>query len=133
MGRLFLLCVVAFWVVRAASAEMRVWTSVKGDTIEAEYMRDTSGKVWLKPAKGKTKAVPISALCEEDRIYILKQKPPKIKIEVDDDVDRGTVGSDIDNVRENIRITVEIEKTSKAPYPTEYEVLFFVVAENIRY
>ncbi len=102
----------AFLFVSAFS-EMRVWTSIKGDTLEAEYMRDASGKVWLKPIAGKTKIIPIAALSDEDQLYILKRKPPKIEIEVDDDIERGTVGADIDNVQENLRITVEIKKQAK--------------------
>ena len=121
----------AFLLVSAFS-EMRIWTSIKGDTLEAEYMRDASGKVWLKPVAGKAKIIPIAALSDEDQLYIMKRKPPKIEIEVDDDIDRGTVGSDIDNVQENLRFTVEVKKTSKAPYPAEYEVFYFIIAEDIR-
>jgi hypothetical protein len=132
MKKLGLLTVCLLMVGVGAGAEMRIWTSAKGDTIEAEYVRDAAGKVWLKPVKGKTKVVPIAALSKEDRLYIQRQTPPKIEIDVDDDISRSTVGSDIDNVREKITISVEIKKTSKAPYPTEYEVFFFAIAWDLR-
>ena len=113
-------------------AELRIWTGKNGQTIEAEYIRDASGKVWLKPAHGKNKVVPIEALCMEDQQYIQLKTLPKIEIHVDDDVDRGTVGSDIDNVKEEIRCTVKVTKTSKKPYPVEYEVHFFLMGFDIR-
>ncbi len=120
-------------LVTAAWAELRIWTGKNGQTIEAEYVRDASGKVWLKPVTGKTKVVPINALCEEDQNYILKKKLPKIEIEVDDDIKRSTVGADIDNVAAEMKCSVTITKTSRNPYPVDYEVSFYVLAMHIRY
>ncbi|VGO22640.1 hypothetical protein SCARR_04735 [Pontiella sulfatireligans] len=125
------LCV-AFLVV-AVQAENRIWTGKAGQTIEAEYVKDASGKVWLKPVSGKVKVVPIAALSAADQNYIYKQTLPKIEISVDDDIKRSTVGSDIDNVHEKIKFKIQVKKTSKAPYPVDYEIIFCALAEDIRY
>lgn len=114
-------------------AEMRIWTGKNGQTFEAEYVRDASGKVWLKPQQGKTRVVPVDALTQEDQNYILKKTLPKLEAHVDDDIKRSTVGSDIDNVAADIRHSVEIKKTSRMPYPVEYEMFFCVLAMDIRY
>lgn len=129
----FLTVVLLMSMTVAAFGEMRVWTSIKGQSLEGEYVKDASGKVWIKPQQGKTKVVPISALIKDDQDYIALKKPPKIEINVDDDVDRGTVGSDIDNVKEEITCTVEVKKTSKNPYPVTYEVNFFLIGYDIEY
>ncbi len=122
-----------FGMMAPGFGEMRVWTSKSGQTIEAEYVRDVTGKVWLKTPAGKQKKVPISALLQKDQDYIYCQTLPKLRIEVDDDIERGTVGSDIDNVREEISCTVKVIKTSKKPFPEEYEIQFFLLGYNIEY
>ena len=121
-----------FSMMASGFGETRTWTSQSGQAIEAEYVRDAVGSVWLKTSSGKQKRVPISALVQADQDYIYCKTLPKIRIEVDDDVARGTVGSDIDNVREEIRCTVKVIKTSKNPFPAEYEIQFFLLGYNIR-
>ncbi len=143
--KLFTVSLIGRWIVKSAvlwgiilmgaawaSAEMRTWTARNGQTIEAEYVRDAAGKVWIRPVNGKVRAVPTAALSEDDQQYIYKQTLPKITVHVDDDISRSTVGSDIDNVAEEIRCTVEIRKTSHQPYPVDYEMLFFMLGMNIR-
>ncbi|MEE9369079.1 MAG: hypothetical protein V3V05_09465 [Pontiella sp.] len=130
------ICIVALIVSLVAlsvKGEMRIWTGKNGQTFEAEFQRDASGKVWLKPQTGKVRTVPISALIKKDEDYINKKTLPKIEVEVDDDIKRSTVGADIDNILSEIRCVVEIKKTSSRPYPSEYEVMFFVIAMDIRY
>jgi hypothetical protein len=121
-----------FWMTGVCFGEMRTWTSKTGTTLEAEYVRDAVGNVWLKTPAGKQKKIPTSALSQEDQDYIYRQTLPKIKIEMDDDISRGTVGSDIDNVRQEVRCTIEVIKTSKNPYPGEYEMQYFLLGYDIR-
>lgn len=123
--------VVLLGTVVSGFGEMRIWTSVEGQTIEAEYVRVSMGKVWLKTAAGGVKKIPIEFISEPDREYINLQTPPEIEIEVDDDIDRGTVGTDIDNVREELECTITINKISKKPYPMEYEAQFFLFGYDI--
>ena len=52
-------------LVASGVGEMRTWTAQAGQTIEAEYIRDSMGQVWLKVAGGKQKKVPIEALSKE--------------------------------------------------------------------
>lgn len=131
MKLIFFLCL-ATCILSETFADARIWTSTKGQMLEAEYIRDATGKVWLKTSNGKTKVIPISGLCAADKQYILMQKPPKVEIEVDDDVDRGTVGTDVDNVKELIQCSITINKTSRPPYPTEYEVFFYLIGYDIQ-
>lgn len=129
--RALIVGMLVFVFLAASYSEFRIWTGTNGQTFEAEYMQDASGKVWLKPATGKVRTVPINALTKKDQDYINIQTLPKIEVEVDDDIKRSSVGSDIDNVLAKIRCTIEIKKTSARPYPAEYEVMFFVLGMDI--
>ncbi len=124
-------CMILFGWVSLGFGEMRIWTSQAGDTLEAEYVRDTMGNVWLKPPNGNVKKVPIKALSQADQDYINLNKPPTLEIIVDDNKKGLSVKGDIDNRRESLRFEVNIRKTSKRPYPRKMTAYLFVIGLDI--
>lgn len=80
MRRLFAVVVL---LAATAKGEVRTWTSAGGDeSIEAEYVSVAGKNVELlrKDSNRKIK-VPIAALSEEDRQYVLCRNAPKVNVE----------------------------------------------------
>ncbi len=123
MKKSSLVVFVVFLGLITASAEMRIWTSKKGDTIEAEYVNIIGSKIVLKTSAGKQLKVPMSGLCQADMDYLASAIPPKMKLTVDVDKDRDTLSSysstygtyNYEEKAETIKCEVEIVKTSREP------------------
>lgn len=62
-------CIVGtvFLIMAIANAEMRTWTSTKGTTLEAEFVKIELNTVYLKTADGQTKKIPKTKLSAADR------------------------------------------------------------------
>ena len=63
-------------------AEMRIWTSVPGKTIEAEYVRIQFDDVILKGADGAEYKLPLAAFSGDDMEYIELANPPELSVDV---------------------------------------------------
>ncbi len=120
--------------VGVSGAEMRTWTSKKGDTIEAEYVQIFGGnKVILKTSEGKKLKIPIDGLCAKDGEYLAHIVPPKIDIKVDVDKDRNNE-FEMDGYkryRETIKCSVSVKKTSKMACSREFTAYLYVFAEQV--
>ena len=117
-----------------AHAEMRIWTSIKGDTIEAEYVQMFGGnKVVLKTSEGKILKIPVDGLCAKDGEYLASVVLPKIDIKVDVDKDRNKefATSGYKRYRETIKCSVSLKKTSKMECSREFTAYLYVFAEQI--
>jgi len=127
-------------VVHPANAEMRVWTSKKGDTVEAEFINVFGRKVVLKRADGKQLKVPMSGLCDADVKYITKSIPPEIEIEVDVDNDRKTLDSyssdygyyDYSKKAQKVKCEVTVTKKSRMQNSTPLTATIFVFSKDPR-
>ena len=64
-----------FTIAASAAAEMRTWTSQKGTTIQADFVKVQLGRVYLKKADGKTVAIPLTALSTADQGYVKSKAP----------------------------------------------------------
>ena len=62
----FLLCALML-LPEISRAEVRVWTSRNGDTVEAEFVKYDKGRVHLKTREGKLLVVGIRQLSKEDQ------------------------------------------------------------------
>lgn len=129
--KLLIGCAILFGILSLGFGEMRTWTSQSGKTIDAEYVRDTMGNVWLKTSTGKMKKIPISALSKADQDYINLKRPPKLEIIADDNKKGESVKGDIDNRREFLQFEVEIRKKSKQPYPDKMMAYLFVLGWDL--
>ena len=128
--RLISIIVLAYFFTAVTSlAAMRTWTSTNGQTIEAEYVRHSVGKIVLKRADGKEIAVPASYLSKEDQAYANKLVPPRLKLDFSKRA--LTTAEYYDDHRQQIRFTVKIEKTSRLPYDGKLKVELFVLGENL--
>jgi hypothetical protein len=118
--------------------EMRIWTSIKGDTVEAEYISIMSGKVVLKRPDGKQLKVPASGLCVADRDYLASMIPPKIKIDVDVDKDRDTLTSyssdygsyNYERKAETTKCIVTLEKTNREECNRDFTAYLYVIGKD---
>lgn len=115
-------------------AEMRVWTSKKGDTVAAEYVKMSGSKVVLKTAEGKTLRVPVSGLCDDDQMYLSHKTavPPKIQIEVDDDLERKKkgYGGEFEEEEQSVLCTVVIKKTNREPCLGNFKARLWIIGEE---
>ncbi|MDH3981495.1 MAG: SHD1 domain-containing protein [Kiritimatiellaceae bacterium] len=127
-------------VTSVARAEMRVWTSVKGDTIEAEYVNIIGTKVVLKSAAGKILKVPKNGLCRADLEYLAQAIPPKIEIDVDMDKDRDTLDSysscygsyNYERKAETAKCSVTLTKKNREPSNRELVATIYVLVKSTR-
>ena len=60
---------------------MRVWTSLDGKTVEAEFLTRMGSDVVVKTRKNKQIKLPFARLSKEDRVYVELLNPPKFKID----------------------------------------------------
>ena len=106
-------------------AEYRPWSDIKGNTIEAEYIRTSDETVVLRKRDGTEIKVPLLSLSEQDRTYAMLQCPPEIEISMDDRLDRETLDyrggrPGLRHYRqESVTIDVSLNKTSTEWYDAE--------------
>jgi len=114
-------------------AEMRIWTSKKGSTIEAEFVTVSGDKVILKKLSGKTVKVPISGLIEADREYLASTIPPKIKLSVDVDIDKSKPYESEWSVhtRQEMKCYAEIEQKNKEACNQKLTAVVYVFVKSV--
>ena len=74
-----------------ARGEMRTWTSLPGNTIEAEYVKILFDNVIRKDANGAELKVPLNLFSGEDLKYIELSNPPKLSVDFMKSVDQDFV------------------------------------------
>lgn len=119
----------------ADGEEMRTWTSKKGDTVEAMYIRMfAGGKVILETSDGKQLTVPVDGLCAKDQEYLASKVPPQLDIEVDIDTDSDTSYSsyDYERKKEVVKGKVVVKKTNREPCNQTLTVGMYVFAKRQR-
>lgn len=131
----YLLVLVGLLFISSISrAEMRIWTSVKGDTVEAEFVKKIGSKVILTRAGGQQIKVPMSGLSQADLAYIASVIPPEFKIDVDIDKDSKKL-ADYDGYvskRDSISGEVIIKKTNPEKCNRSFKAYLFVFAKDLK-
>lgn len=130
-GLLLLLAMTAF----ADKEAMRTWTSTKGDTVKAEFVRMFPGdKVLLKTEDGRDLKIPVSGLCEADRDYLASIVPPKLEIDVDVDVDDDIAYSSewSQRKKQNTKGVITIKKKNREPCSRSFKVHIYLFAGQVR-
>jgi hypothetical protein len=74
-----LLLVVPLSVALAQSIEQRTWTTKKGQTFDATYLRDSGDKVFMKKPDGRQAIISFEALSEADQEYIAAHRSTTIE------------------------------------------------------
>ena len=121
------------FVYLPCSAEMRTWTSTKGQTIEAEYVRHSMGKIVLKRADGKEITIPPEYLSEEDQTYASRLVPPKLDLDFSKtEVSKNRGGFTSANYKgKDTGFYVKIGKKSREPYDRKLKVELFILGKNL--
>jgi hypothetical protein len=119
-------------------AEMRVWTDADGKTIEAEHVRTLSDKVVLKLEDGSEIRVSLDKLDKQDRRYAILQTPPRIDITVSPKIDRENIGysrdfgGGVQAQSETVQATVNVRKSSPAPYEAPLKSELYLIGQPER-
>jgi len=130
MKRYFLISCVVFSAF-VGQAEFRIWTGVTGSSIEAEFVKQIPGFVYLKMRDGKIKKISIKKLSKVDQKYIEQHQPPKLKIVVHPNLDRTNQARRRwrQIQKESFSFEIKIEKTSSVPYTLPLTGELFVVGQ----
>lgn len=134
MSKYCALLVVSFFLVSFSFAEMRIWTSVKGDSIEAEFVKKIGSKAVLNTADGRQLKIPMQGLCKADLAYISSVIPPEFDIDVDIDKDSKKL-ADLDGYvskRDSISGEVAIKQTNQEKTNRSFKAFFYVFAKDLK-
>ena len=71
------ICVIMLYLVSVCSAELRTWTAINGNKVEAEFVSSEKGVVKLKLKSGKVFEVPADKLSKEDNEFITSLAKPE--------------------------------------------------------
>ena len=71
------ICVIMLYLVSVCSAELRTWTAINGNKVEAEFVSSEKGVVKLKLKSGKVFEVPANKLSKEDNEFITSLAKPE--------------------------------------------------------
>lgn len=117
-----------------AHAEVRTWTSVKGDTVDAEYRGIIGDRVCLVTSDKRVLKVPLEGLSKKDQEYLAQTIPPRIKIEVDidkdiTDGDSSSLGT-LEVKYERIKCSISVKKISKEPCAQDFSAYIYLFAEK---
>lgn len=72
----------------SVQAEMRIWQDKKGNTIEAEFVTISAGKVVLRTSEGEQLKINPAGLSAADQAYLKRSIPPRIDISFSKKQDR---------------------------------------------
>ncbi len=122
-----------------ARAGMRIWTSQKGDTVEAEFIGFFADKVVLRKADGVEIKVPQSGLSATDIKYLSEAIPPEMALEVyvkNDKKQMGSYSSDYDSYGwerkgQIVKCTATVAKKSKQENKTPLKARLYVLSKDL--
>ena len=66
-----------FCLVATCNAELRTWTAVNGNKVDAEFLSNEKGIVKLKLNSGKVFEVPLNKLTKLDQEFFKSKSPSK--------------------------------------------------------
>ncbi len=74
-------CICLAFFFGSVQAETRVWVSLEGKTLEAEFTTLVGGKACLKTPKGELLKIPVEQFSLADQAYIQLLTPPRIDLD----------------------------------------------------
>ena len=116
-------------LIAATGVHARIWTSLTGETVEAEYVRHVSGKIVLQKTNGKEITISPEALIKGDQEYVNKQVRPTLVVTFSKSTKSKTVS--YDDTRQTLTSSVKITRTSSQPYSGELTVEAYVIGEDL--
>lgn len=120
-----------------ALAEFRVWTDVKGKTIEAELVDILNNQVVLRLTNHREIQVSLDTLSAEDRSLAMLSRPPVLEIDVSAETERsnasiyqaGRTGR-IQIQKASTVLSVDVLKTSSAVYEEPLKAVVCVIGQR---
>lgn len=127
------LCIVVMIIAHPADA--RTWTDVQGRKIEGDLVSSDETNVTLKLAGGKTVAIPLARLSEEDRKFISEKAPAAAGADKKNETEETSLNFNEpwpDNVRFDEDPQVEIVTEDKDANRFVYESASFRFVCDVR-
>jgi hypothetical protein len=114
----------------------RIWTTVTGRTMEAEFVTAVGGNAILKSAQKKQIKVPMRRLSKEDRQYIALEMPPRLDINFAKTTKPRRFGPTFEDrdipARANLMtFETRIKQTSTRPYGQPLTAEYFAIGDEI--
>jgi len=118
--------------VVAKAADMRIWTAVNGQTLEAKFIQMSGPKVVLEKPDGKRIMIAKDNLCMADHEYLAVAIPPELKFEVDRDKDsqKTAQGYSYTFRRETVTLAVTIKKVNRDECSRKFKAKLYMLAES---
>ncbi len=123
----------------SAQADLRTWTDIRGNKIEAELVENMHGNVTLRKADGNEAHISISGLSATDQKYVLKNSPPKINIRASEITYRKNMGLTFENPHDSSndrdiqiqttysRYKVTLSRSGTIPYDKPIQAELYVI------
>lgn len=120
-------------------AETRIWSLVTGESVEAEYVNQALGNVYLKSQDGRQIAVPMEQLSQADRVFLELENPPVLRVNFKHKSNQllGYYKSTpflnrIPPSRFEHMFKVEVQKTSREPYNHPLHLVYFAIGRQLQ-
>ncbi len=120
-----------------ALAEFRVWTDVKGKTIEAEQVEVLNSQVVLRLVNNREIRVSLDSLSADDRRLAMLSRPPALEIEGSAETEhssstlyQGGSRNRIQIEKASTAVTVNVLKTSAAVYEEPLKAVIYVMGQR---
>lgn len=129
-------------IALATQADMRTWTDVRGNKIQAELVENMNGNLTLMMEDGKEVQVKISGLSSGDQKYVLVNTPPKIDIQVSQATDRKNQGFSFENPHDSsydrdvqvqtqaTQYKITLKRSGTIPYNKPIYAEFYLIGFN---
>ena len=114
-----------------AFSEYRIWKDKKGNSIEAEFVCISGGKVVMRSRAGRVLKFDPSGLCAADQEYLENSIPPKIEVVFSKKQDRKKHGNSY-SAEVFMSGSVQFEKKNREPYVREMKAVLMMVGEDQR-
>lgn len=110
-------------------SEFRIWRDLKGNSIEAEFVCENSGKIVIRDRKGKSFKFEAEKLSIADQKYLKTAIPPDVEITFKKNQDRRNHDWGY-SAQVHMNGFIEIKKTSRMPYDSELKAILMMIGED---
>jgi hypothetical protein len=116
----------------AMPSGQRTWTSINGESFNAEFLAVMAGKAIMKTPRGEQKKIPLDQFSDADRRAIELSTPPKFKLDLGKKTQARPLKYGAGKVRINeYTFTAKVEQISLGNYSHNLEVEFFALGSEI--
>jgi hypothetical protein len=114
-----------------AVGECRIWTDKNGNSVEAEFVCMSAGKVVIRDKDGRQYRFAPTKLSAADQEFLKTSIPPEIEIVFSKRQDRRNKDYSY-SAAVDMSGSIEVVKKNREPYAKEMKVVFMMVGEDQR-